>query len=181
MASLSDRLRSQIKVTDTLQRLLMINIVVFLIVRIIHALSSLFLYPILDFEQVSSVIAIPAKCFTANYKAMDHHHLHVFSLGCDAYFIQHAVALLDGQNFPGISWKQETPKNVSFAGGISGAIFFVIAYNLFPLFRQFSPRCVRTRCIRKRTCHHGRHGNTASPVSHTVVVFRCGAAENGLR
>src|SRR3979409_2417919 len=64
MNSFRKNLNSYISISDTLQRLLLINICFFLIVRIINAISGLFLHPILDFSFVSYYLAVPASVVT---------------------------------------------------------------------------------------------------------------------
>lgn len=61
MNSFSENIRSHIRISDTLQRLLILNVAVFLVIRIVNAVSGLFLNPILSFEDVSTFFAIPAN------------------------------------------------------------------------------------------------------------------------
>ena len=61
MNSPLENLRSKVRISDTLQRLLIINIVIFLFIRITNAISGLFLSPVLDFYEVADILAIPAN------------------------------------------------------------------------------------------------------------------------
>jgi membrane associated rhomboid family serine protease len=133
MTPLRDNLRSHIRVADTLQRLLIINISLFLLVRIVNAVSNLFLVPIFSFEDVSSYLAIPAdipefisKPWTIlTYMFFHWDVMHIFFNMLWLYWMGKIF-----QEYLGSKKLLST----YLAGGIAGALFFILAYNSFPLF-----------------------------------------------
>jgi membrane associated rhomboid family serine protease len=138
MAAFSDNIRSQVGTTDTLQRLILVNVAVFLFIRIGNALSGLFLNPLFTFDQITYWLAIPA---------------HVERLGVRpwtpvTYMFLHWDFLHILFNMLWLFWMgkilQEFLGNKKLfstyiLGGLSGAIFFCIAFNIFPLFSASLP------------------------------------------
>src|SRR5205085_8853831 len=133
MASFRENLRSHIRVADTLQRLLIINVSLFLIVRIINAVSRLFLTPVLNFEDVSYYLAIPAEISSfiqkpwtiITYMFFHWDVMHIFFNMLWLYWMGKIF-----QEYLGSKKLLST----YLAGGIAGALFFILAYNAFPLF-----------------------------------------------
>src|SRR6476620_2634709 len=60
MGGFGENMNAQFRMQDMLQRLILINVGVFIFVRIINAFSGLFLSPVFTFDQFSSWLAIPA-------------------------------------------------------------------------------------------------------------------------
>ena len=58
--SFSDNLKRQLTTADTLQRLLIVNVVLFIVIRLVNSLTQLYNTPLLDFEFVSKWLAVPA-------------------------------------------------------------------------------------------------------------------------
>ena len=133
MSTFSDNIRSHIRISDTLQRLLILNVSFFLIVRIVNAISGLFLHPLLSFEDVSTFFAIPAnvsklilKPWTIlTYMFFHWDVLHIFFNMLWLYWM--------GKIFQEYLGNKKL-LSTYIAGGIVGAIFFILAYNIFPLF-----------------------------------------------
>ncbi len=133
MTSLRDNLRSQIRIADTLQRLLIVNISLFLIVRIINAISRLFLVPVLSFDDVSFYLAIPASftlLLTKPWTIITYMFFH--------WDVMHILFNMLWLYWMGKIFQEYLGSkkllNTYLAGGISGALFFILAYNAFPLF-----------------------------------------------
>lgn len=133
MTSFSENIRSHIRISDTLQRLLLLNVAVFLVIRIVNAVSGLFLNPLLSFEDVSTFFAIPAslskliiKPWTViTYMFFHWDVLHIFFNMLWLYWM--------GKIFQEYLGNKKL-LNTYLAGGFIGALFFIAAYNFFPLF-----------------------------------------------
>lgn len=133
MTSFGNSIRSHIRISDTLQRLLILNIAVFLFVRIVNAFSGLFLFEIFSFIEVSSWFAIPAdfsrlinKPWTLiTYMFFHWDVLHIFFNMLWLYWMGKIF-----QEYLGSKKLLST----YLVGGLTGAIFFILAYNVFPLF-----------------------------------------------
>lgn len=133
MTSFSENIRSHIRISDTLQRLLIFNVAVFLVVRIINAISGLFLHPLLNFDDVSAFFAIPAnlsklisKPWTVfTYMFFHWDVMHIFFNMLWLYWM--------GKIFQEYLGNKKL-LNTYLAGGFIGALFFIAAYNIFPLF-----------------------------------------------
>ena len=138
MASLSDKLRSQIKISDTLQRLLFVNVAVFLLIRIVHAVSGLFLFPVLSFDEVSTYLAIPANLNNLIRKPWT-----IITYMFFHWDVMHILFNMLWLYWMGKIFQEYLGSrkllNTYLAGGISGALFFIIAYNFFPLFSNSLP------------------------------------------
>lgn len=136
--ALGDNIRSHIRLSDTLQRLLIINIGFFLLIRIVNAVSGLFLIPLFSFMDVSNYVAIPAsldlliqKPWTViTYMFFHWDILHIFFNMLWLYWMGKIF-----QEYLGRKKLVET----YLLGGLTGAVFFVIAFNLFPLFQSSVP------------------------------------------
>ena len=126
-------IRSQLNISDTLQKLLFINVGVFLVVRIVNALSGLFLHPVLSFDDVSTVFAIPAnfsKLILRPWTIITYMFFHwdVFHIFFNMLWLYWFGKIF--QEYLGSKKLLST----YLAGGFTGAIFFIAAYNFFPLF-----------------------------------------------
>lgn len=133
MTSFRENIRSHIRISDTLQRLLILNVAVFLVIRIVNAISGLFLHPLLNFDDVSTFFAIPAnlsklisKPWTVlTYMFFHWDVMHIFFNMLWLYWM--------GKIFQEYLGNKKL-LNTYLAGGFIGALFFIAAYNLFPLF-----------------------------------------------
>lgn len=138
MTSFGQNLRSHIRISDTLQRLLLINVAVFLFVRIVNAVSGLFLHELLSFKDVSPFFAIPANLSKfisrpwtiLTYMFFHWEVMHIFFNMLWLYWMGKIF-----QEYLG------SKKLIStyIAGGFTGALFFIAAYNIFPLFSNLLP------------------------------------------
>ena len=133
MNSFSENIRSHIRISDTLQRLLILNVAVFLVIRIVNAVSGLFLNPILSFEDVSTFFAIPAnlsKLITKPWTVITYMFFHwdVMHIFFNMLWLYWMGKIF--QEYLG----NKKLLNTYLAGGFIGALFFIAAYNFFPLF-----------------------------------------------
>ena len=131
--SIREKIQLAVGPADTLQRLLMINVVVFLVIRIINSVSELFLNPVLELFTVLEWLAVPADLSVLLHKP--------WSLFTYMFLHWDFMHLLF--NMLWLFWMgkifQEYLGNrkllaVYILGGISGAFVFIAAYNIFPLF-----------------------------------------------
>jgi membrane associated rhomboid family serine protease len=133
MNAFGKNLRSQISVANTLQRLLLINIIFFIVIRITNAITGLFLHPIFEFPDVSHYLAVPAgfseliaRPWTiVTYMFFHWDILHIFFNMLWLFWMGKIF-----QEYLG----NEKLLNTYITGGLAGAFAFIIAYNLFPLF-----------------------------------------------
>jgi len=127
------KLGSKIGVSTTLQWLLVVNIGVFIVIRIVNAISGLFLTPIFRFEDVSWFAAVPANLSELvtrpwtllTYMFLHWDFLHILFNMLWLYWMGRIF-----QDYLGSKKLLST----YFAGGIVGGLFFIIAYNIFPVF-----------------------------------------------
>jgi membrane associated rhomboid family serine protease len=138
MNSFRENIRSHIRVSDTLQRLLAINILVFLFIRIVNAASGLFLNPLLGFDDVTTYLALPAylsKILIRPWTIITYMFLHwdVMHIFFNMLWLYWMGKIF--QEYLGSKKLLST----YLAGGFIGGLFFIAAYNLFPLFRESLP------------------------------------------
>jgi membrane associated rhomboid family serine protease len=138
MNTLGDNLVSKFRMASTLQRLLFINIGIFLFIRIAHGVSSLFLVPVLDFYDVTHALAIPAN--VSNLLLKPWTILTYMFLHWDVMHILFNMLWLYwmGKIFQEYLGSKKL-LNTYLAGGFTGAVFFIAAYNIFPLFSSSVP------------------------------------------
>ena len=131
--SFSDNLKRQIITADTLQRLLIANVLVFVVVRLVNSLTSLYMVPLLDFESVSNWLAVPAAPMKLLLKPWT----------LITYMFYHWDFMHILFNMLWLFWMGKIFQeylgnkklfNTYILGGISGALLYVLAYNVFPLF-----------------------------------------------
>ena len=133
MQSFGNKINSSFKTNDSLQRLLYVNIALFLIVRITNAITTLFNHPLLSFRGVSSWIAIPSNTaellhrpwtiITYMFYHWEFFHL-LFNMIWFYWMGKIILEYLGSKKLFGIY----------IMGGLFGALFYVIAFNLFPIF-----------------------------------------------
>jgi membrane associated rhomboid family serine protease len=133
MSSLSNKFNSVLKTGNALQRLLLVNVLLFLFIRITFAVTSLFNVPILSFHDVSSWIAIPSNTsqlmlrpwsiLTYMFYHWDFLHL-LFNMLWLYWMGAIILEYLGAKKLFGIY----------IMGGLFGALAYVIAFNTFPIF-----------------------------------------------
>ena len=137
--SIRDNIQRAIGPADTLQRLLIANVAVFLLVRITNSVSELFLHPVFDVYTVTSWVAVPADLGALLHRP--------WSLITYMFFHWDFMHILF--NMLWLYWMgrifQEYLGNrkllvVYFLGGLAGALFYIASYNLFPLFANALPQ-----------------------------------------
>ncbi|MFN8143100.1 MAG: rhomboid family intramembrane serine protease [Bacteroidia bacterium] len=131
--SFTNTLKQQLNTADTLQRLLLVNAVVFVVIRLINSLSRLYNVPLLEFDFVNSWLAVPAAPLQLLHKPWT----------LITYMFYHWDFMHILFNMLWLFWMgkifQEYLENKKLLttyllGGISGGILYILAYNLFPLF-----------------------------------------------
>ena len=133
MSSLSNQFSSFLKTGTALQRLLLVNVLLFLFIRITFAVTSLFNVPILSFHDVSSWIAIPSNTsqlllrpwsiITYMFYHWDFLHL-LFNMLWLYWMGAIILEYLGAKKLFGIY----------IMGGLFGALAYVVAFNTFPIF-----------------------------------------------
>lgn len=137
MRSLGQQMRRHFHLADTLERLIIVNVAVFLVVRLVNAISSLFLSPVFEFETVSQFLAVPADPVRLLYRPwtlvtyMFYHWdtMHVLFNMLWLYWMGKILGEFLGKN---------KILSTYILGGFAGAIFYMIAFNLFPLFENYT-------------------------------------------
>ncbi|MBK7430099.1 MAG: rhomboid family intramembrane serine protease [Bacteroidetes bacterium] len=124
-----------LKSGDVLQRLLLVNVGLFLLVRITFAISSLFNYPLFSFTEVSAWLAIPSNpsqlllrpwsLFTYMFFHWEFLHL-LFNMLWLYWMGAIILEYLGAKKLFGLY----------IMGGLFGALAYVVAFNTFPIFAQ---------------------------------------------
>ena len=133
MASFINNLRDNLKQSSTLQKLLIINIVVFLLINILKALMQLFMLSMNDYVDITDWLAVPASfplLITRPWTLITYMFLHE-----EFFHILFNMLWLYwmGQIFQEYLGNKKLVSTY-ILGGISGALLYIIAFNLFPLF-----------------------------------------------
>ncbi len=133
MSDFSNSFRSGLKIADSVQRLLFINIGLFLVARLIGVFASLFMAEGINFSSISYWIAVPAnlsQLLVRPWTLLSYmfYHWEFFHLFFNMLLLYWMGTIY--QQYLG------SKKLIStyILGGISGAVFYIAAYNLFPLF-----------------------------------------------
>jgi|JI10StandDraft_1071094.scaffolds.fasta_scaffold19961_3 membrane associated rhomboid family serine protease len=134
-ASFQSNLMRTLKSGDVLQRLLLVNVGLFLLVRITFAISSLFNYPLFSFTEVSAWLAIPSNpsqlllrpwsLFTYMFFHWEFLHL-LFNMLWLYWMGAIILEYLGAKKLFGLY----------IMGGLFGALAYVVAFNTFPIFAQ---------------------------------------------
>lgn len=133
MSDLSSSLRSGFRVSDAVQRLLIINIVVFVIVRVLGGISALFMSTSINFPVISYWLAVPANLSSLLVRPWTiisymFYHWDFFHL-----FFNLLLLYWMGKIFQAYLGEKKLISTY-IIGGICGAVFYIVAYNIFPLF-----------------------------------------------
>jgi membrane associated rhomboid family serine protease len=133
ITSFRDELRNTFRSGDTLNILLLLNVGVFLILRIIDAVLGLFMVSGFGSESLLSILAVPAhlnslllKPWTLlTYQFLHYDFLHILFNLLWLFWMGKIFAEYLGM---------KKLLSVYILGGIAGAVLFILAYNIFPLF-----------------------------------------------
>lgn len=130
-------IRGKIKRADTLHRLIIINVSFFLLYRIIKAVLGLYRYDFDEFLDIKDWLAVPSS--------LSFLLVHPWTL--ITYMFVHEEFLHILFNMLWLYWMGMLFKEylgakkllaVYLLGGISGALLFIISFNVFPLFSAVS-------------------------------------------
>lgn len=138
MSDFSSSIKSGFKLADVLQRFLLINIGLFLLVRISTVVASLFMMESLNFGSISQWLAVPAnlsRLIVRPWTLISYmfYHWEFFHL-----FFNMLLLYWMGRIFQEYLGSKKLISTY-ILGGISGALFYIASYNLFPLFSNIVP------------------------------------------
>ncbi len=134
----SGNIRNTLRTSDTLQRLLIANIFVFLFFAILRAVTHLFMTSMDDFFIPSHWLAVPASLQTLITRPWT----------IITYMFYHEEVMHILFNMLWLFWMGKILQeylgskklfSTYILGGISGAILYILAYNIFPLFSSAVP------------------------------------------
>lgn len=133
MNVLSNKYGSSLRQTDTLQRLIIVNVAVFLLIRIINAITNLFNTPLLSFNDVTYWLAIPSNLTFLLYRPwtiITYMFLHweFFHVLFNMLWLFWMGSII--QEYLG----SKKLVGIYILGGLFGALAYVLAFNLFPFF-----------------------------------------------
>lgn len=126
-------IKSNLRKSDTLQKLLIANIAVFLLINIAKSVSGLFMISMKDYADVVSWLAVPASLGTLiirpwtliTYMFLHEDFFHILFNMLWLYWMGQILLEYLGS---------KKLFSTYILGGISGAILYIIAFNVFPLF-----------------------------------------------
>ncbi len=126
-------IKDNLKQSDTLQKLLLANIVVYLLINIAMGLMGLFMMSLKNYFDISTWLAVPASIqllITRPWTLLTYMFLHIefFHILFNMLWLYWMGKIL--QEYLGSKKLFST----YILGGISGAILYILAFNLFPLF-----------------------------------------------
>jgi membrane associated rhomboid family serine protease len=133
MASFANNVRDNLKQSDTLQKLLIVNIAVFLLINILKVLMQLFMVSLNSYVDISNWLAVPASLpvlITRPWTLITYMFLHeeFFHILFNMLWLYWMGKIL--QEYLG----NKKLLSTYILGGISGALMYIIAFNVFPLF-----------------------------------------------
>jgi membrane associated rhomboid family serine protease len=138
MTSPIDNLRMHLLTSDTLKRLLIVNVALFLVIRIVNAISGLFLVPVFSFTDVSYALAVPAHLSNFLSRPWTILTYMFFHWDIGHIFFNMLWLYWMGRIFQEYLGNKKL-LNTYLMGGVAGAIFFMAAYNFFPRFYEVLP------------------------------------------
>jgi len=133
MSDFSNSFKSGLRIADTVQKLLMINIGVFLLVRLLSVFSSLFMSKTFSLISISYWLAVPANLSNLMYRPWT--VLTYMFYHWDFFHLLFNMLLLFwmGKIFQQYLGDKKLVSTYVL-GGVSGAAVYIAAYNIFPLF-----------------------------------------------
>ncbi|MFM9027660.1 MAG: rhomboid family intramembrane serine protease, partial [Bacteroidota bacterium] len=133
MPGLIDQFRYQVRIADTLQRLIGVNVVVFVLLRLTNVISTLFLHPVLDLMTVKTWLAIPSSplqlithpwtIITYMFVHWDFMHI-LFNMLWLYWFCRIMKEFIGSKKLLA----------TYLLGGLAGGLTYVLAYNTLPYF-----------------------------------------------
>ena len=139
MNSITDNIKASFKNYNTVQRLIVINVVVFLLVHVSDNVLRLFNFPshyiINYFEDLFAVPASLSNLIERPWSLITYQFMHggIFHILFNMLWL-----FFMGRLFTEYIGAKKMLA-VYFMGGITGAVFFIAAYNLLPLFNTSIP------------------------------------------
>lgn len=137
MVASGQDLKRYFRLADPPEKLIMVNVGIFLLIRLINAISTLFLQPVFTFEQVTHYLAVPANPTTlithpwtiVTYMFLHWDIMHILFNMLWLYWMGKILSeFLGKQKIVG----------TYVLGGLAGAVFYIAAFNLFPLFTTYA-------------------------------------------
>lgn len=136
---IADELKQSFKMGGVVTRLIYINIGVFLVIRILYAVYTLtFNDPYFPLTHWLSVPASPENLIFQPWSLITYMFLHF-------EFMHILFNMLTLFWFGRIFLQYFNPRQllgVYFMGGISGALLYILSYNLFPALQNFAPSAI---------------------------------------
>jgi membrane associated rhomboid family serine protease len=138
MTSFRDELRQTFRSGDTLNMLLLTNLIIFLLINILEAFLKLLTIDSFVSGTLLNLLSVPASISKLvvqpwtliTYQFLHYNFFHIlFNLLWLFWMGKIFMEYLGGKRL----------LSTYILGGIAGAILFIIAYNVFPLFRQELP------------------------------------------
>lgn len=133
MASFIHDIRENLKRSNTLQKLLVVNIAVFVLINILKAVMQLFMFSMNDVVNLTDWLAVPASpglLITRPWTLITYMFLH------EEFF--HILFNMLWLYWMGQIFQEYLGNKKLFStyilGGIAGALLYIIAFNVFPLF-----------------------------------------------
>ena len=138
MSSFISEIKSNLRQSDTLQKLLIANITVFLLINIAKGVMGLFMMPMEKYFDIAKWFAVPASfsvLISRPWSIITYMFLHLefFHILFNMLWLYWMGQIL--QEYLGSKKLFST----YILGGISGAILYIIAFNIFPLFSNSVP------------------------------------------
>ncbi len=133
MSEFLNSLKTHVKLADPVQRLILINVALFLVLRLLNVITMLFMVDTFSFPFISYWLAVPADPSQLLFRPWTiitymFYHWEFFHL-----FFNMLLLFWMGKIFYEYLGAQKLISTY-ILGGICGAIFYIAAYNLFPLF-----------------------------------------------
>jgi membrane associated rhomboid family serine protease len=135
MASIRAKINNDIRLFNTLQRLILINIVLFCIVRLTNSFSSLFQYPVVTINEVYEYLGVPSNVSMILPRLWTF-ITYMFTHWDIGHIVYNMIALYV---FGRILFEFAGGKkllSIYLLGGIAGAVLFIIGMNVLPLLRS---------------------------------------------
>lgn len=135
MAGFTQNLREQFRTPDTLKKIILVNVAVYLVFAVLRAMMRLFMTDLDAYVVPAHWFAVPASLSTLVMKPWT---LVTYMFYHEEFF--HILFNMLWLFWMGKIFQEYLGNKKLFStyvlGGISGAILYILAYNFFPLFSQ---------------------------------------------